>query len=191
MDEIWKEIHGHEFYQVSNKGRIRSIDHKDRFGVTRKGKVLAQFRNGNKGYIGVQINYKNVKTHRAVCIAFHGYRDSSWQVNHKNGIKSDNRIENLEWCTSQQNVLHSFRELGRVSCGGHKGKTGSLHHASKTVIGTRLSDGHVETFGSTAEAARKLGIGAGSVPRVCSGKYKHSNGWKFEYANSLEKGILK
>ena len=182
MDEVWKEIQGHDFYQVSDSGRIRSVDHIDDRGRLRKGKVLSQFRNGNKGYVGVQMNSKNVKTHRAVCIAFHGYKDSSWQVNHKNGIKADNRVENLEWCTNQQNVIHAFRELGRKSCGGHKGKTGYLHHASLMVVAERISDGLVRSFGSSAEAARELGIGTGSVPRCCNGEYKSSKGWKFRYA---------
>jgi hypothetical protein len=182
--EIWKPIPGFDGYEASNLGGIRSLPRLDTKGRRRKSCVLKPCRNGKKGYVGVNILNKNLKLHRAVMFAFSGVRGSEWQVNHKNGIKADNRLENLEWATNQENCIHSYRELGRISSGGHKGKTGVKHHASKQVIARKLLTNETLAFGSTAEAARALGIGSGSIPRVCSGKYKHSAGWHFQYANN-------
>lgn len=180
-DEVWMPVVGNNDYEVSSLGRVRSLE-RVVGGRLRHERVLKQCRNGKNGYVGVSIGGKSMKTHRLVCCAFFGHRDSSWHVNHKNGIRDDNRLCNLEWCTAGENVRHSFSVLGKKSRGGHHGKTGAMNHNSKTVVGVNLSTGEVRTFGSTAEAARKLGIGSGSVPRCCNGMYKHSAGWSFRYA---------
>lgn len=182
MEEIWKPIpNTNDLYEASNFGNIRSKNHVDHRNRPWPGKVLKQFRNGKQGYLGVTINRKSQKTHRLVCAAFFGDRDSKTHVNHKNGIRSDNRVDNLEWCTAQENAKHSYGVLGRKSSGGHKGKTGFKHHASKTVKAINLLTKETIVFGSTAEAARQIGLASGVVPRVCSGEYKSAKDWAFEY----------
>lgn len=117
--EIWKDIPGYEgYYQVSNIGRVRSLDRYDIIGRRIKGKFIA-FHTHHKGYIKVRLTKNKIKkgkfVHILVATTFIGPIPSGMQCNHKNGKKSDNRPENLEYCTASENMLHSHRVLGKVS----------------------------------------------------------------------------
>ena len=88
-------------YQVSSDGKIR------RNGKELKGSITP------KGYIRVNLQGRKTMLHRVIAEAYLGKPKKNYQVNHKNGIKTDNRIENLEWVTPSENLLHAYRELGR------------------------------------------------------------------------------
>ena len=115
MEEIWKDIEGFEGrYQVSNMGRVRgldrwSLDERPHFV---KGRMLKLSPNNGKGYLRVSLsdghrNYKHYEVHRLVALHFvPGYK-KGLVVNHINEIKTDNRAENLEWCTYQYNLNYS------------------------------------------------------------------------------------
>ena len=101
--EIWKDIPNYEGrYQVSSLGRVKSF----KFSKERVLKCAVN----STGYILTNLyekaNRKAYKVHRLVMIAFIG--ESDLDVNHKNGIKTDNRLENLEYCTRSENVQHAF-----------------------------------------------------------------------------------
>lgn len=117
MEEIWKDIQGFEGkYQVSNLGRVRSLDRTtiDKLGRIHhtKGMILKDSLNKGRGYYRVSLsdghrNYTHYEVHRLVAIHFvSGYKEGL-VVNHKNKIKTDNRVENLEWCTVQYNLNYS------------------------------------------------------------------------------------
>ena len=107
--EIWKDVPEYEgLYQVSNLGRVKSIPrtYKNR---NYKGRVLAP--TNARGYLhvlfSVNTTRKTMKVHRLVALAFLG--SSDLYVNHINGVKTDNRLENLEYCTSQENMNHAVK----------------------------------------------------------------------------------
>ena len=119
-EEIWKDAIGYDGYQVSNKGNIRS------FKKSITPKVLKFNLSINYPYIEAWINGKRCKlrAHRAVAIAFIPNPLNKPFVNHINGIKHDNRIENLEWCTNAENVAHAVK-IGLTNIKGEQ------HHLSK------------------------------------------------------------
>ena len=121
--EIWKDVIGFEgIYQVSSSGRVRSSYRRGsskRYYISNEFVLLKNIIHDN-GYYFVTLRKNGVvqqcSVHRLVAETFipnlYGYTD----VNHKNGIKTDNRIENLEWCTRQQNICHAFKMgLNKIS----------------------------------------------------------------------------
>jgi len=113
--EIWKDIDNYNgYYQVSNLGRVRSLDRyiKNRNGYRlKKGQLLkpAILKNGYSNHrLWKDNKLKNLTEHRLVAIAFIPNPNNYKEVNHLNGDKLDNRIENLEWVTRSENIIHSY-----------------------------------------------------------------------------------
>ena len=135
MKEIWKDIPNYYgLYQASNTGKIRSLDavvSYERKGniVTRKrfGKILKPC-NNRYGYPMVVLTKPNHRkchsVHRLILLAFIG--DSDLTVNHVNGIKEDNRLENLEYTTMSQNLHHAYKI-------GLKTKTKNFKYTKKCI----------------------------------------------------------
>ena len=107
MIEEWRPVVGYEgLYEVSNTGRVRSVDRyvKTCYGSYRlhKGKVLSPGIRPD-GYLVVSLQYRMFRVHRIVAEAFLPNPDNLPQVNHKDEDKSNNRVDNLEWCTAKYN----------------------------------------------------------------------------------------
>lgn len=117
MEEIWKDITGFEgLYQVSDLGRIKSLDRitknyhsGDRY---EKGKYLKPG-NSHSGYKLIVLHKNGIsrtfRLHRIVAQHFIDNHNNKPQINHKDGIKSNNAISNLEWCTAKENISHAFK----------------------------------------------------------------------------------
>lgn len=109
--EIWKDIQNYEgLYQVSNLGRVKSLPRPNK----RKNEIIMTPHLQNTGYYYITLHKpkkeKKVTIHRLVAKAFISNPKNKPYVNHKNGIKTDNRIENLEWVTNKENIEHAIKK---------------------------------------------------------------------------------
>ena len=101
MNEIWANIKDYDDYQVSNLGRICSYKNNDRKII--KGWIQ------NTGYLTVNLDNKKYSVHRLVAETFIHKIKGKNVVNHIDGNKLNNNIENLEWCTTKENIQHAFK----------------------------------------------------------------------------------
>ena len=174
MEEIWKEIKWYENYQVSNLGNVKSLN----YLRTWKEKILKPCKEWN-GYLFVSFSknkkVKMYKIHRLVAIAFIDNPLQKPQVNHINWIKTDNRLENLEFNTASENQLHRFRELG------HKVKHWKDNHLSKKVNQYWKDGNFIKSWDCAMDIQRQLWIHQQNIWKCCNWKYKTAGGfnWKF------------
>lgn len=175
MKELYKKIIGYEkLYEISNHGNVKSLKRiiKGRHGLTTiQEKILKP--SLVKGYKAVNL-YKNgkpynAKIHRLIAIHFIPKVKGKICINHKNGIKTDNRIENLEWCTYSENAIHAY--------------SNKLKHSEKKILKLDLLGNFLEEFESLSKASQSINKykGRGNISKCCSGSKKTAYGYKWQY----------
>lgn len=175
IKEIWLPINGYEnLYEVSNLGRIKSLP---KTWITGRGTLREKPETMMKlgtvwGYLGVSLSKdkveKSYRVHRLVADAFLNPVPNKNIVNHINGIKNDNRAENLEWCTDGENVRHALRTGLKEPLKGDKHPSCIL--SDEDVIRIReMSEIHTQK-----EIGEKFGVDRRTVGQIINRKrWKH------------------
>ena len=181
--EQWRDIKDYEgLYQVSNEGRVKSLNYRQ----TKQEKILKAFGN-NHGYLMVALS-KNGKpihklVHRLVAEAFiKNDEGKQEEIDHINGIRDDNRAENLRWCTPEENARNPIT-LERVKAANRK----KAEAMSKKVYVYDTNFNFLSGFTSTADASRQLECSQGNVVNCCLGSLPSYKGIIFSYIPNLTK----
>lgn len=190
MLEIWKDIKRYKGkYQISNLGRVKRLSRKitSKYFILKIGrdrtveKILVNVKNGT-GYVSVNlgdgVKMKMFSIHRLVAEHFIENKNEKSQVNHKNGIKDDNNIENLEWVTPSENGLHAYKKLRIVN--GNKGKFGEKSNRHIVVLQKNLKNILVKKWDAMMDAQR-AGFDSGCICHCCKGESKTHKGFIWEY----------
>ena len=173
MEKLWKEIPDTDGkYLISTDGEVMAISRRVKFGnVYRwtKTKLLTQRDNG-KGYLELEFLGKHRYIHRLVAEAFIPNPQNLPQVNHKDENKSNNCVENLEWCDRVYNTNYG---------------TG-IERSKEKRFGDRFVVINLDTgevYQTPKDASRASGIHNDSISRVCKGKSKTAGGYRWRYLN--------
>lgn len=170
MIEIWKDIVAFEgLYKISNFGRVISLNYK-RQGYEKELKTAVE----KDGYLYVTLyssdhKQHHKKIHRLVLEAFEPNPHNLPEVNHKDENKQNNRLDNLEWCTSKYNINYGK--------GHEKTKKAALEHQAIPV--KCLNDGKL--YISAREAARDKNTHHSDILRCCKGERNTSGGYQWQY----------
>lgn len=172
MSEVWRPVRGYEGeYEVSDSGRVRSLSRPivgipGRRAWMSRERVLYQSVD-KAGYVRVNLTHDGIRkgklVHVLVAEAFMDRPNGKTEVNHINGIKGDNRICNLEFCTPSENIRHAIQ-------------TG-LRKAKSTPV--YCEDGR--RFSGAAEASKVTLIGMSSICKCCKGRIKKAGGLRWSY----------
>ena len=163
--EKWKNIKGYEgLYKISNKGRIKSLKRKYRLND-----IILKQHHVKDLYCYVTLSKKNINyqvtIHRMLAETFIPNPFNKTQINHINGIKYDNRLDNLEWVTASENTQHAINNGLFTTC----------------VKVVQLKNGvEIKTFNSMRDASRISEIESSSISRCCNGILKSAGGYNWE-----------
>lgn len=180
-NEIWKDIPGYEqLYQASNYGRIKTLKYNDSKRIHIKTRILKQCLNEN-GYYIVNLSNKSCRVHRLIAKAFiKKDLNSKNIINHINGIKQDNRLSNLEVCTSSHNNKEAYR-LGLKKPTVKRGK--DYTKKLRTIVKYDLSGKYIEKYYGTGELKRENNYSPTSIHNCCKGKRNSAYGYLWAYEN--------
>ena len=184
MKEIWKDIKGYEgYYQVSNFGRIRSVERKIYNPYNRKNSryksIIRKPTVDKHGYLEINLckNCKSKKhlVHRIVAEAFIPNPTRYPCINHKDENKQNNSVNNLEWCTPKYNANYGCRNK-KLSIA----RTNNMYNQKPVMcIETK------EVFINSRDAERKTGYKSRSIRDVCNGKVKTLHGLHWVFINKI------
>lgn len=167
-------LHGERWSSLETKDKTIFVSSLGRVAYDIKGVRCLYSQSSDKcGYMRIkQQRGLSPLVHRLVALAFIGNIPADMEINHKNGNKQDNRVENLEIVSHKQNMNHAKTVLG-FRFDGMKGKNGKKHHLSMPVLCLDRSGNLVQEYESVRMAAKLCGLDASNISAVCNGKYGH------------------
>lgn len=175
MKETWEPIKDYEnLYEISNLGRVRSLLkwdlNKRKFQPSIR---IMKLREDKDGYCIIDLHKnkksKTFKVHRLVAQTYIPNVNNLPQINHKNEIKNDNRVENLEWCTNEYNAVY-----------GTKVQRASEKH-KKHILKYDLKGNFIKEYNSLKEASIDTNVFFTNISAVCRGKQKTAYGFIWKY----------
>lgn len=170
MTEVWKDIKNYEgLYQISNLGRVKSFPRK---GTQTKEERILKYKYDKKGYCCVSLHNKKpkpFKVHRLVAMAFIENKEGKVQVNHIDGDKKNNRVDNLEWCTNGENQKHAYKIGLQKST------------RKKKIKQYDLNNNFIKMWESITQASKELNIKRENISACCRGKQKTTCGYIWIY----------
>lgn len=181
INEEWKTVEGYEgYYEVSNLGRVRSLDRRimrsNGMKQSFKGRTLKPGKVKN-GYLTVALLKKGVqKTHLIHVLVAKAFLSPYGEcVNHKDGNKTNNNVLNLEWCTNSGNVLHAYRTGLRK----RQHRYGESNSNAKQIIQSK-NGVDIKVWGSMMDAER-AGFNMKAISNVCRHKCNSHKGYQWRY----------
>ena len=164
---MWKTISGTDGkYSVSDRGEVRN---------NKTSRILKPVATYN-GYLRVPINKRLCRIHILVANAFIGEKGDGYQINHKDGNKKNNAVENLEWCTARENILHAYKNGLKEVCFDNIKKPRPVRQLS--VDGELIKE-----YNSIKDAERETGFDNSGIAKACKGKQKTAYGYIWRYAS--------
>jgi hypothetical protein len=206
MSEAWKDIKGFEgLYQISNLGRVKSlkrnITFKDGRVCNKEEKIIKNRLSMGYFFVCLCKNSKSYpkKIHRLVAEAFIPNSENKPCIDHINGIRTDNRIENLRWVTySENNMSPIYREKRKGLMKGHVfskehnnkiSKANTNGKMSKQVVQIDLHGNVIKTWKSQAQVQRDTGFRQNKISLCCNHKKHRAYGYKWKFVDETMRQI--
>ena len=194
LNEIWKDIKNYEdLYQVSNYGRVKRLGvYRTSARYYKKGRYyptkIMTSSIGKHGYCCVQLfdysgSFKTIRIHRLVAEAFIPNPKNKPQVNHKDGNKENNCVNNLEWCTNGENGKHAWDNNLRTK------NFGKDNYISRKVLQYTSDKKLIKEWDCIKDISRSLGYNYGYIIACCQRKYKLGHNFIWRYKEEIDNGM--
>jgi hypothetical protein len=178
--EIWKDVPNYP-YQASNFGRIRSLNMnllgRNNTYRIKKGIILKQSFDKD-GYLRVALKGDTKKSHRIIAELFIDNPNNLPEINHIDGDKTNNKVDNLEWCTRQHNINHSINNNLQA--------TSETSVCSIKIMQFDKNNVFIKEYNSIREAEIETGICNATISKVCRGLGNTAGGYKWKFSSNVK-----